>query len=101
MHGPQGPAWDDRSLRFHVCVFLTSNDQILEWCGEDAIHYLSFQRHIIFLLVVVSFLSLCVILPVNLSGDLLGNSSCPRLCWAQAEQQVQGKGLIGGDSCSH
>ncbi|KAH0513639.1 CSC1-like protein 1 [Microtus ochrogaster] len=48
-----------------------SDDQILEWCGEDAIHYLSFQRHIIFLLVVISFLSLCVILPVNLSGDLL------------------------------
>ncbi|EGW11170.1 Transmembrane protein 63A [Cricetulus griseus] len=48
-----------------------SDDQILEWCGEDAIHYLSFQRHLIFLLVVVSFLSLCVILPVNLSGDLL------------------------------
>ncbi|ELW49562.1 Transmembrane protein 63A [Tupaia chinensis] len=65
-----------------------SDDQILECCGEDAIHYLSFQRHIIFLLVVVSFLSLCVILPVNLSGDLLGNdpsypsqpdgSHCPR-----------------------
>uniref|UniRef100_A0A8D0NFX6 Transmembrane protein 63A n=1 Tax=Sus scrofa TaxID=9823 RepID=A0A8D0NFX6_PIG len=47
------------------------DDQILEWCGEDAIHYLSFQRHIIFLLVVVSALSLCVILPVNLSGNLL------------------------------
>ncbi|ELK10646.1 Transmembrane protein 63A [Pteropus alecto] len=49
-----------------------SDDQILEWCGEDAIHYLSFQRHIIFLLVAVSCLSLCVILPVNLSGNLLG-----------------------------
>ena len=54
-----------------MCV-LASDDQILEWCGEDAIHYLSFQRHIIFLLVVVSCLSLCIILPVNLSGDLLG-----------------------------
>ncbi|KAB0391752.1 hypothetical protein E2I00_004882 [Balaenoptera physalus] len=50
------------------------DDQIMEWCGEDAIHYLSFQRHIIFLLVVVSFLSLCVILPVNLSGSLLGEA---------------------------
>ncbi|KAF5914083.1 hypothetical protein HPG69_010242 [Diceros bicornis minor] len=47
------------------------DDQIRERCGEDAVHYLSFQKHIIFLLVVVSFLSLCVILPVNLSGDLL------------------------------
>uniref|UniRef100_A0A2K5N4H6 Transmembrane protein 63A n=1 Tax=Cercocebus atys TaxID=9531 RepID=A0A2K5N4H6_CERAT len=56
-----------------TAIFRLHDDQILEWCGEDAIHYLSFQRHIIFLLVVVSFLSLCVILPVNLSGDLLGN----------------------------
>ncbi|XP_032145307.1 CSC1-like protein 1 isoform X1 [Sapajus apella] len=55
-----------------TAIFRLHDDQILEWCGEDAIHYLSFQRHIIFLLVVVSFLSLCVILPVNLSGDLLG-----------------------------
>ncbi|XP_045839220.1 CSC1-like protein 1 isoform X1 [Meles meles] len=54
-----------------TAIFRLHDDQILEWCGEDAIHYLSFQRHIIFLLVVVSCLSLCVILPVNLSGDLL------------------------------
>lgn len=54
-----------------TAIFRLQDDQILEWCGEDAIHYLSFQRHIICLLVVISFLSLCVILPVNLSGDLL------------------------------
>ncbi|KAB1258923.1 CSC1-like protein 1 [Camelus dromedarius] len=55
-----------------TAIFRLHDDHILEWCGEDAIHYLSFQRHIIFLLTVVSLLSLCVILPVNLSGDLLG-----------------------------
>ncbi|KAG8511815.1 CSC1-like protein 1, partial [Galemys pyrenaicus] len=60
-----------------TAIFRLHDDQILEWCGEDAMHYLSFQRHLIFLLVVVSCLSLCVILPVNLSGDLLGNDSCP------------------------
>uniref|UniRef100_A0ABI7WR16 Transmembrane protein 63A n=1 Tax=Felis catus TaxID=9685 RepID=A0ABI7WR16_FELCA len=54
-----------------TAIFRLHDDQILERCGEDAIHYLSFQRHVIFLLVVVSCLSLCVILPVNLSGDLL------------------------------
>uniref|UniRef100_A0A8C9KHH7 Transmembrane protein 63A n=1 Tax=Panthera tigris altaica TaxID=74533 RepID=A0A8C9KHH7_PANTA len=61
-----------------TAIFRLHDDQILERCGEDAIHYLSFQRHVIFLLVVVSCLSLCIILPVNLSGDLLGNvpSSC-------------------------
>nr|XP_058165339.1 CSC1-like protein 1 isoform X2 [Dasypus novemcinctus]XP_058165340.1 CSC1-like protein 1 isoform X2 [Dasypus novemcinctus]XP_058165341.1 CSC1-like protein 1 isoform X2 [Dasypus novemcinctus] len=54
-----------------TAIFRLTDDQILQWCGEDAIHYLSFQRHIIYLLVAVSALSLCVILPVNLSGDLL------------------------------
>ncbi|XP_014717853.1 CSC1-like protein 1 [Equus asinus] len=54
-----------------TAIFRLRDDQILERCGEDAIHYLSFQRHIIFLLVAVNILSLCVILPVNLSGDLL------------------------------
>lgn len=75
--GRPGPARPCRSPGSPVRV-LGSDDQILERCGEDAIHYLSFQRHVIFLLVVVSCLSLCVILPVNLSGDLLGNvpSSC-------------------------
>lgn len=72
---------------------MASDDQILEWCGEDAIHYLSFQRHIIFLLVVVSCLSLCVILPVNLSGDLLGNDPLSCLTWARAKLQPQGTGL--------
>ncbi|XP_040920333.1 CSC1-like protein 1 isoform X2 [Toxotes jaculatrix] len=42
-------------------------------CGMDAVHYLSFQRHLIVLLLVITFTSLSVILPVNLSGDLLGN----------------------------
>ncbi|XP_042831806.1 CSC1-like protein 1 isoform X3 [Panthera tigris] len=50
-----------------TAIFRLHDDQILERCGEDAIHYLSFQRHVIFLLVVVSCLSLCIILPVNLS----------------------------------
>lgn len=38
-------------------------------------HYLTFQRHLICLLIVVTILSLCIILPVNLSGDLLGKQN--------------------------
>ncbi|CAL8313656.1 unnamed protein product [Boreogadus saida] len=41
-------------------------------CGIDAVHYMSFQRHLIFLLALVTVASLAVILPVNLSGGLLG-----------------------------
>lgn len=47
-------------------------EEIREKCGEDAVHYLSFQRHIIGLLVVVGVLSVGIILPVNFSGTLLG-----------------------------
>lgn len=50
------------------------DDEIREKCGEDAVHYLSFQRHIIGLLVVVGVLSVGIVLPVNFSGDLLGES---------------------------
>ncbi|KAG7217767.1 hypothetical protein INR49_020920 [Caranx melampygus] len=55
---------------------LTSDEEIREKCGEDAVHYLSFQRHIIGLLVVVGVLSVGIVLPVNFSGDLLGRTCC-------------------------
>lgn len=48
------------------------DDEIRDKCGGDAVHYLSFQRHIIGLLVVVGVLSVGIVLPVNFSGDLLG-----------------------------
>lgn len=54
-----------------VCL-LCRDEEIREKCGEDAVHYLSFQRHIIGLLVVVGVLSVGIILPVNFSGNLLG-----------------------------
>uniref|UniRef100_A0A8C7PDK8 Transmembrane protein 63C n=1 Tax=Oncorhynchus mykiss TaxID=8022 RepID=A0A8C7PDK8_ONCMY len=43
-------------------------------CGIDATTYLSFQRHIILLMTVVCLLSLAIILPVNFSGNLLGDN---------------------------
>ncbi|XP_014453574.1 CSC1-like protein 1 isoform X1 [Alligator mississippiensis] len=54
-----------------MAAFRMREEEINEKCGDDAIHYLAFQRHIICLLVTMSILSVCVILPVNLSGDLL------------------------------
>lgn len=59
-------------LTFVLFCQWCSDDEIHDRCGEDAIHYLAFQRHIICLLIAVSVLSVGVILPVNLSGDLLG-----------------------------
>uniref|UniRef100_A0A8C7FS89 Transmembrane protein 63B n=1 Tax=Oncorhynchus kisutch TaxID=8019 RepID=A0A8C7FS89_ONCKI len=54
---------------------LRLDEEIREKCGEDAVHYLSFQRHIIGQLVVVGVLSVGIVLPVNFSGDLLENNA--------------------------
>lgn len=49
-----------------------SEEKVKSKCGVDAVHYLSFQRHLLILLVVLTASSLGIILPVNMSGDLLG-----------------------------
>ncbi|XP_062393469.1 CSC1-like protein 2 [Sardina pilchardus] len=43
-----------------------------EW-GTDAFYYLRFQRHLIALMLIMSVISVFVVLPVNMSGDLKGN----------------------------
>uniref|UniRef100_A0A3P8SAA9 Transmembrane protein 63A n=1 Tax=Amphiprion percula TaxID=161767 RepID=A0A3P8SAA9_AMPPE len=53
-----------------ICCHLIP-EKIKSRCGMDAIHYLSFQRHLIFLLGVITVTSLAIILPVNMTGDLL------------------------------
>ncbi|XP_026866917.1 CSC1-like protein 1 isoform X1 [Electrophorus electricus] len=60
------------------CSWLTfiirmDEPMVKEKCGMDAVHYLSFQRHLIILLLLMCVLSVSVILPVNLSGNLLGS----------------------------
>ncbi|KAJ7396820.1 CSC1-like protein 1 [Pitangus sulphuratus] len=68
---PEDLEYDRGFCSWITAAFRMHDDEIHERCGEDAIHYLAFQRHIICLLIAVSILSVCVILPVNLSGDLL------------------------------
>ncbi|XP_048862806.1 CSC1-like protein 2 isoform X2 [Brienomyrus brachyistius] len=58
-----------------TAIFRIKDEEIRDKCGEDAVHYLSFQRHIIGLLVVVGVLSVGIVLPVNFSGDLLENNA--------------------------
>ncbi|XP_042245157.1 calcium permeable stress-gated cation channel 1 isoform X1 [Thunnus maccoyii] len=55
-------------------LLMMRDEEIRSKCGIDAVTYLSFQRHIILLMTVVCLLSLAVILPVNFSGNLLGDS---------------------------
>ncbi|XP_029688774.1 calcium permeable stress-gated cation channel 1 isoform X2 [Takifugu rubripes] len=61
------------------CSWLSSlyhmkDEEIRSKCGIDAVTYLSFQRHVILLMTVFCLLSLTVILPVNFSGKLQGDS---------------------------
>ncbi|XP_044025397.1 CSC1-like protein 1 isoform X2 [Siniperca chuatsi] len=54
-------------------ILRMDEEKIKARCGMDAVHYLSFQRHLIVLLLVITVTSLSIILPINLTGDLLGN----------------------------
>ncbi|XP_069014492.1 CSC1-like protein 1 [Embiotoca jacksoni] len=56
-------------------VITMDTEKIKIKCGMDAVHYLSFQRHLIVLLVVITITSLAIIMPVNLSGHLLRDDS--------------------------
>lgn len=66
-------------------------------------HYLSFQRHIIGLLVVVGVLSVGIVLPVNFSGDLLGktpalgNSQSAARLGQEAGSHWSAAPSVGGD----
>uniref|UniRef100_A0A3Q1EEN2 Transmembrane protein 63A n=1 Tax=Acanthochromis polyacanthus TaxID=80966 RepID=A0A3Q1EEN2_9TELE len=55
-------------------ILRMDEEKIKSRCGMDAIHYLSFQRHLLFLLFVITVTSLGVILPVNMTGDLLSGN---------------------------
>ncbi|KAJ8341599.1 hypothetical protein SKAU_G00338900 [Synaphobranchus kaupii] len=73
------PSDTDVSKDVGFCSWLTSlyhmkDEEIRSKCGMDATTYLSFQRHIILLMMVVCLLSVAIILPINFSGNLLGDS---------------------------
>ncbi|XP_053610012.1 CSC1-like protein 2 [Plodia interpunctella] len=61
---------DEGFFNWLPAVFRLSREQILAKCGPDAVHYLSFQRHAITLMFIVTVISIGVILPINFSGDV-------------------------------
>ncbi|XP_070705416.1 CSC1-like protein 1 [Pempheris klunzingeri] len=69
---------DDPDHELGFCSWLPyilrmDEEKIKDRCGMDAVHYLSFQRHLIALLTVITITSLGIILPVNLTGELMGD----------------------------
>lgn len=55
----------------------------------DAVHYLSYQRHMIVLLLILTVLSIGVILPVNMTGDLLSEFQITLYTLVFQEEEVR------------
>ena len=51
-------------------TFTAPDDYIFDKCGDDALQYLRFQRHVIFYLLFIMVLAICVVLPLNFQGTL-------------------------------
>ncbi|XP_026197331.1 CSC1-like protein 1 [Anabas testudineus] len=69
---------DDHEYELGFCSWLPyiirmDQEKIKARCGMDAVHYLSFLHHMIFLLSIITIASLSVILPVNLTGKLMSD----------------------------
>ncbi|XP_043231970.1 calcium permeable stress-gated cation channel 1-like isoform X2 [Amphibalanus amphitrite] len=63
----------DRGLfSWIVAIFKIGDDDILRKCGTDAVQYLSFQRHIMVYLTIVTVAAIGIVLPVNFQGELEG-----------------------------
>ncbi|KRT82348.1 hypothetical protein AMK59_4453 [Oryctes borbonicus] len=54
-------------------IFKINKQKIFARCGPDAVHYLSFQQHLIFLMAIIMVVCIVVILPVNFQGTLQGS----------------------------
>lgn len=59
-------AWIPATMRL-------KKDQILEHSGPDAVHYLTFQQHLMCVMGIMTAVSLLVILPINCQGELAGD----------------------------
>jgi len=68
-----GSHYDQGMFSWIIAVFRIKDDQIRAKCGDDAVQYLSFQRHIIALTFIITVISLSIALPINMQGDLKGD----------------------------
>lgn len=57
-------------LNCAVFYFTLRDTDIFHKCGRDAVQYLSFQRHLLVYVTVITVISVGVVLPVNFQGNL-------------------------------
>ncbi|XP_017777851.1 PREDICTED: CSC1-like protein 2 [Nicrophorus vespilloides] len=70
---PETSLITDAGCSWFPTIFTINNQRIFARCGPDASHYLSFQKHLLILMMVISAVSIFIILPVNFQGTLQGN----------------------------
>lgn len=81
--GPNGVETSDASsinidrgfFSWIVATWRLTKEQILTHSGPDAVHYLSFQRHLMVVMGIITFISITIILPINFSGTLSGDKN--------------------------
>lgn len=61
----QQSVFDSGFFSWIVATWKLRRDQILRHSGPDAVHYLSFQQHLIVVMGIISFISIVIILPIN------------------------------------
>lgn len=66
---------DEGFFTWLPAVFRITREQMLAKCGPDAVHYLSFQRHAITLMFLVTLVSISIILPINFQGKVLASDA--------------------------
>ena len=64
---------NDVGCSWFPSIFRIDKQRIYSRCGPDAVHYLSFQKHLIMLMGIIMLFSIIVILPINFQGNLQGN----------------------------
>lgn len=66
----------DRGFCSWIMAFIRVKDSdIAKKCGQDAVQYITFQRYILAYTIIVCVLSTAVIIPVNFTGNNIGNAT--------------------------
>lgn len=66
----------DRGMFSWIWITLRlKKEQLLLHSGPDAVHYLSFQQHLMTVMAIITFISIVIILPANFQGNLVPNQN--------------------------
>ncbi|XP_055374626.1 calcium permeable stress-gated cation channel 1 [Condylostylus longicornis] len=64
---------DQGMFSWVITTLKLKKDQILMHSGPDAVHYLSFQQHLIVVMGIITVISIVIVLPINFQGTIYGD----------------------------